>query len=137
MNIFFPVFVLLFYTLAIFAWMGYRRYGAVTRREVPVAYYKTFTGEEPEHLKVLSRHVSNLLEAPILFYVGSLIAFATGNTGSAVVLLAWLYVGLRLVHGYVHLGSNVVTWRFRVFVLSMVVLLAYLALIAFGIFGGS
>lgn len=136
MNIFAPVFVLLFYTLAVFAWMGFRRYGAVTRGEVPVAYYKTFSGEEPERLKVLSRHVSNLLEAPLLFYIGSLIAFVTGNTGSAVVLLAWLYVGLRLVHGYVHLGSNVVVWRFRVFALSMAALLAYLLLIAFGLFGG-
>lgn len=137
MNIFYPVFLLLFYTLAVFAWMGFRRYGAVARNEVPVAYYKTFSGEEPEHLRVLSRHVSNLLEAPLLFYIVSLIAFVTGNTGSAVVLLAWLYVGLRLIHGYIHLGSNVVIWRFRVFVLSMVTLLAYLLLIAFGIFGGS
>jgi hypothetical protein len=134
MNIFYPVFVLLFYTLTIYAWMGYRRYGAVSRGEVPTVYYKTFSGEEPEHLRVLSRHVSNLLEAPLLFYVGSLIAFVTGTTGSAVVLLAWLYVGLRLIHGYVHLGSNVVVWRFRVFALSMVLLLIYLALIAFGIF---
>ena len=126
---------MVFYTLAVYAYMGYRRYKAVYRREVPLAFYKTYNGEEPEALRVLSRHVINLLEAPLLFYVVSLVAFTTGNTGSAVVLLAWAYVGLRLVHGFIHLGSNIVAWRFRVFVLSMMVLTLYLALVAFGLFG--
>jgi hypothetical protein len=48
----------------------------------------------------------------------------TGQTGNWLLGLAWAYVGLRLVHTYVHLTSNVVLTRFRVFVLSMLTLTA-------------
>lgn len=41
--------------------------------------------------------------------------------------LAWLYVALRLLHAGIHIGSNHVPHRMRVFVLSVAVLLALLA----------
>ena len=38
--------------------------------------------------------------------------------------LAWLYVGLRLVHTLIHISYNYVIHRFMAFVLSMLTLLA-------------
>ena len=60
-------------------------------------------------------------------------AFVTGQQGVLVISLAWAYVALRLIHSYIHLGSNVVINRFRVFVLSIVVLAALLVVIFIGI----
>jgi hypothetical protein len=134
MSIFVPALVLTLHTLLVGAYLGYRRYAAVSRKEVPVSYYEAYVGEEPRELRVLSRHFRNLFEAPTLFYVLSIIAFATQLTGVLVLGLAWAYVLLRLVHSWVHLGPNVVLWRFRVFALSMLVLLAYLLVITAGLF---
>ena len=135
MEIFFPVLLLMFHTIFVVGFMGYRRYMAVTKREVDLNYYKLYVGEEPEKARVVSRHVINLLETPVLFYLGAIIAFVTAQSGTAILALAWVYVALRLVHSAIHLGPNVVIWRFRVFVLSMMVLMAFLAVIAVGLVG--
>ncbi len=71
-----------------------------------------------------SRHISNLFETPVLFYVIILMAFLTGQTGDVLLGLSWAFVALRFIHSYVHLTSNVVLTRFRMFVLSMLVLSA-------------
>ena len=78
---------------------------------------------------MLFRSVANLFETPILFYVIVLTAFVTGQSGYWLLGLAWAYVGLRFVHTYVHLTSNVVLTRFRVFVLSMLTLTALWAVV--------
>jgi hypothetical protein len=49
-------------------------------------------------------------------------AFVTGQSGSWLLGLAWTYVALRFFHSYVHLTSNVVLIRFRIFVVSMLTL---------------
>lgn len=133
MEIFYPVFLLMFHTLFIAAFMGFKRYSAVKSGSADPAYYQLYRGEEPDNLRALSRHLVNLLEAPLLFYVGSVIAFVSGQSGTLLLGLAWLYVGLRLVHSFVHLGSNVVLWRFKVFVTSMAVLTVFLAVVLIGI----
>jgi hypothetical protein len=78
--------------------------------------------EEPEKLRVHSRHLVNLFEAPVLFYVIAIVALITGQGGLLPVVLAWLYVALRCAHSWVHLTSNKVLLRFRLFALSMFVL---------------
>lgn len=133
MEIFYPVLLLVFHTIAVGAYMGYRRYTAVIRREVSLEFYELYIGEEPGELRVISRHMINLLETPPLLYLGAIIAFVTGQAGSVLITLAWVYVALRLVHTAVHLGSNVVVWRFRVFVLSIMVLAAFYLVLAWRI----
>jgi len=100
-------------------------------------YYSLYLGQEPEELRVISRHVINLLEVPPIFYIGAVIAFVTGQGGTILLALAWAYVALRLAHSAIHLGGNVVIWRFRVFVLSALVLTAFLGVVAFGLFAGT
>lgn len=130
MSLLYPALLLMLHTLLVAAYMGYRRYTAISRGDAPLAYYEAYQGQEPRALRVIARHFSNLLEVPILFYLLTIIAFITQLTGLLLVALAWSYVALRLVHSAIHLGPNVVIWRFRVFVLSMLVLLAYLLVIA-------
>lgn len=132
MNVLFPVFAMLAITLGVAVRLGVARYGAVSRREVDGRFYEAYQGEEPRSLRVLSRHFSNLLETPPLFYVACIIAYVTGQQGALIVGLAWAYVALRAVHSFVHLGPNIVILRFQVFVLSMAVLTAMLALLFVG-----
>ena len=126
MTILWPAFALFLLTMLVVARLATLRFGAVRGRQVDPRFYKIYRGEgEPESVAVVSRHVSNLYEMPTLFYAGTAIAFAAGLAGTPLVTLGWTYVGLRLVHSFVHLGSNNVLWRFRVFALSWLALLSF------------
>ena len=126
MEILWPAFALFGLTIFVVARLGTMRWRAVRRRQVDPRFYKIYRGDgEPEEVAVVSRHLVNLYEAPTLFYAGTAIAFAAGATGMPLVALGWTYVGLRFVHSFIHLGSNDVLWRFRVFALSWLALLAF------------
>ncbi len=79
----------------------------------------------PDVQKV-SNNIANQFEIPILFYALCIIIALTHNVGMLNVGLAWSYVALRYVHTYVHIGSNFVPLRMRIFALSLVIILAML-----------
>ena len=125
MQILFPLFALFALTLFVALRLGYLRYTAVAKREVDLRYFKSYDSfDEPERLRITSRHLINLLEMPMLFYIICILAFVTNQSSALLVSLAWGYVAARLVHSYIHLGANVVLWRFRVFGLSILILAA-------------
>jgi hypothetical protein len=78
---------------------------------------------EPESTAKPARHLTNLFEAPILFYVVCLAAMLEHVDGIAMQALAWLYVAARVVHSWVHLGGNRLRHRIRAFFFSWLVLL--------------
>ena len=134
MSILYPALALFALTAVCIFRLGYIRFGAIRRREIDPRFFEAFRGyEEPEPLRIHARHVRNLFEAPILLYVIVLIAYVTQQTGWLPVLLAWAYVLLRIAHSYVHLTSNRVMLRFRLFALSWIVLLVLWALVFLGI----
>ena len=65
----------------------------------------------------------NLFEMPVLFYVCCLALLVLQAVTPLLLGLAWLYVVLRCVHSFIHLGYNKVMHRFNVFALSNAVLL--------------
>ena len=124
MNVLYPVFAMFVLTISVAMRLAALRYSAVSKGKVNGKFYEAYVGEEPEYLRVTARHLTNLLEIPVLFYIGCLLAFVTHQSGALIVGLAWAYVLLRVIHTLVHLGSNVVLTRFRVFALSVFVLVA-------------
>ncbi len=124
MEILYPTFALAGLTLICVFRMGFLRFSAVRRGELDPRYYRLYRDhEEPEYLRAISRHVVNLYEAPILFYAVSIIAFVTESVTTLLIVLAWTYVALRYAHSYIHLTSNKVLYRFRLFAVSQIVLL--------------
>lgn len=124
MSILLPVFAMFLLTVFCAFRLAYLRYTAVSRGEVDLRYFRAYRDhEEPEKLRVHSRHLVNLFETPVLFYVIAFIALVTGQGGLLPVILAWIYVALRCAHSWVHLTSNNVLFRFQLFALSMFVLI--------------
>jgi hypothetical protein len=125
LSILIPGLVLGLYTLLFFFFMGYTRRAAIIGGEIGIEYYRTYDhGREPERLKVLTRHASNLLETPLLFYVALLFILTSGAANGMFLTLAWAYVAARFVHAYIHLGTNNVTHRFLAFGTSLLILTA-------------
>jgi hypothetical protein len=130
MAIVWPAFALVALTLAVVMRLARLRFAAVKAGQVDPRFYKLFRGDaEPETVAATARNLNNLFEMPTLFYAGVAIAFAAGQGGTLLVALAWAYVALRYLHSAIHLTSNKVLWRFRVFALSLFVLLAFWAVL--------
>jgi hypothetical protein len=124
MTILYPTFALAGLTFICVFRLGLLRFSAIRSGEIDGRYFRLYRGyDEPADLRVLSRHVVNLYEAPVLFYAVSIIAFVTETVSTLILALAWIYVLLRYAHSYVHLTSNKVIYRFRLFALSQIVLL--------------
>lgn len=124
MTILYPAFAMAALTFFCVSRMGLLRFSAIRRGEIDGRFFRLYKDyEEPEYLRVMSRHVVNLYEAPVLFYTISIIAFVTETVSILTLALAWAYVALRYVHSYIHLTSNRVVHRFRIFATSQFVLL--------------
>jgi hypothetical protein len=123
--IFAPVGVLALWTGLVLFLTGCRRIRAVvTRRLSRGAFRLGESPEVPENIAVFNRNLMNLLELPVLFYVACLALYVTHQVGTATLALAWIYVGLRLVHSMIHLTYNKVVHRLVPFAASNFVLLA-------------
>ena len=77
--------------------------------------------EKDVDLVVLSDY-NHLLEQPTIFYATALTLALLGSESAAAVMLAWGYVGLRVVHSLLQALWNKIEVRFGVFALSTLVL---------------
>ena len=123
--IFGPVCVLALWTLFVLYMTGSRRVRAALSGRVPrEAFRLGESADVPPDISLVNRNFMNLLEAPVLFYVVCLCFFVTRQVQTGVVLLAWLYVLLRVVHSFIHLTSNRIVHRLVAHAASNIVLLS-------------
>lgn len=121
--IFLPVAVLALWTLFVLLLVPIRRFTAASQKKVTAEDFRF--GESanvPGDVAIANRAWMNLLEAPLLFYVASLVFYVTDNVQQPVMWMAWAYVGLRIVHTLIHVTYNKVFHRLTAFALSNVVL---------------
>lgn len=85
------------------------------------------------HVSIPNRNFMNLLEAPVLFYFVSVVAFALQSVDQLTVQLAWSYFSLRVLHSLIHLTYNKVLYRGLVFAVSNGVLVVIWAKLFIGI----
>ncbi|MGJ8668857.1 MAG: MAPEG family protein [Oceanococcus sp.] len=120
-----PSFAMFALTMSCIFAMGFARYRAIKQREIRISYFRTYNeGSQPERLHLLSRHVQNHFEVPPLFHLGVIVAYVSGSVTMAASVFAWLFVAARVLHTYIHLGSNNVSRRFFVFGFSLLSLCA-------------
>ena len=133
-----PAFALFALTMLSVARLARMRFAAARAGRVDPRFYKVYKGEgEPPELAATSRNVTNLHEMPTLFYAATAIAFAAGEAGALLVALGWMYFLLRLAHTVVHVTTNKVMWRFRAFLASWIVLVAYWATLGTALLRGA
>ena len=95
------------------------RVRSVRRHEVrPNDFKYGESAAVPPGVSIPNRNYMNLLELPMLFYAVCLVLYVTAGGSSVPVAVAWVYVGLRIVHSLIHLTYNQVIHRLSVFALS-------------------
>lgn len=110
------------YTLLLFAmWalLGYVRISSGLRGKIPSEYIRVGEGPRPaDKIVDIHHHFSNQFEIPVLFYLGCIVALVTESVDPTTVVLAWSFVGLRVVHTAVVLVKNDPRLRVGPYVLS-------------------
>ena len=92
------------------------RFDAVKCGNLPASYFKLFQGTEvPEKVAVYSRHIDNQFQVPPYFMLTCLVAAQVDAVSILTVVFAWIFVFSRLVHSYIHLGSNNVIQRAKAY----------------------
>jgi hypothetical protein len=116
-----PAFVQFALTVYVLGRMGQGRLRAVRLRQVKRSEIDTKSAYSESVQKFANKYVSQF-ELPVLIYVVLAFALAKGLIDFVLIGLAWAFVGMRLVHSYVHTGRNRIPTRFKVFVAGLVFL---------------
>jgi hypothetical protein len=119
-----PVLVQVPLTFALMAWMWKLRIGALKSREVTFKDIALREPAWPARVTQIGNCFHNQLELPVLFYVLVAFVLITRTNDIVFVVLAWAFVLARLVHAYIHTGSNDVQSRFYAMAASLTVLIA-------------
>ena len=117
-----PLLVQVTMTFAIGFWMAGLRVSAVRSRAVHPRDIALREPNWPPRILQIQNAFHNQLEMPVLFYVLPILALFTKLADLAFVLLAWLFVALRVLHAYVHVTTNNVPRRGRWFLASCAVI---------------
>src|SRR6185503_21284143 len=74
--ILYPVFAMFALVVGVFLRLAQLRFAAVRGGTMDPTFYRLYQGgEEPEHIRVLTRHFINLFEMPLMFYVVVILTF--------------------------------------------------------------
>lgn len=118
-----PLFVQVLLTFGLILWMAYHHTSLLRNGEVhPRDIALRERNWPPDVLKV-DNAAHNQLETPVLFYVLTILAIITRHADLLFVVLAWVFVLLRIAHAYVHVTSNRVALRGPLFGLALMVLI--------------
>ena len=83
----------------------------------------------PDEVRKVANNIRNQFQVPVLFFVLTLALFARGSVDLLALAIAWLFVASRLVHSYIHIGSNYVPNRTRVFTVGVLCVFALFGLL--------
>lgn len=118
-----PVFLLIGLTFYVLLLTGWSRYRAVRQGETKVRDIALGQPNWPSRAMQYSNNYANLLQLPVLYYVLVVLALLLHKTDTLLIVLSWVFVGLRYAHAYIHITSNYVPNRFSTFVAGMIVLI--------------
>ncbi len=124
-----PAAVLVVWTLIVMCWIIPVRFGALAK--VDKSKFTGKVGGRGQDLEGLlpnranwpSHNYTHLHEQPTLFYAVIMILAIVGPSATDI-LIAWVYVALRIVHSFWQILVNKLPLRFALFLLSTIALLA-------------
>ena len=127
--IFGPLLAQMLLTVGMFGLLAARKAQAVRLKKVNLKQAALDHSAWPDEVIKVSNNIANQFETPILFYVVCLALFQLNAVSGPVLMLAWLYVATRFVHAFVHVRSNRVPIRMRVFAAGLLIVFVLMLLI--------
>ena len=125
-NIFWPTFALVGLVFAVWMTMFVQRMRHMKRVPPRPDQLSTASSSRQyfEPVEMASNNFSNMFELPVLYFALVPLLIVTANVNGFQVLLAWLFVLLRIGHSIIHIGPKNVPARFITYLMSTIVLVA-------------
>ena len=120
-----PVVALVVWTFVMWGWMYATRMPAIRRsgmRFDPLAPRGEQMASLPAQVRWKADNYNHLFEQPTLFYALAIVLALVGRGVDTDAMLAWTYVGSRVVHSVVQATINEIELRFALFFVSSLVL---------------
>ena len=121
-EIFLPVLVQVLITIAGFMLLGVRKAKAIRAGGVDSTKTALDNDAWPNYVLMVSNNIRNQFQVPVLFYVLCFVFYSIEAVTTTVLYLAWAFVISRAIHAYIHMSSNNVPARFRVFTIGFVIM---------------
>ena len=122
-----PVMALVAWSLVMWLWMYVTRLPAMRKAGMkpdPNAPRGEQMSQLPASVRWKADNYNHLMEQPTIFYAAALALALMGQGDGVNLILAWAYVGLRVVHSLWQALTNVIEVRFALFALSTLPLIA-------------
>lgn len=124
-----PVAVLIAWSLIMLLWMVLVRLPAMKRAGIDI---NKVVGGKPGGLDGViddkaqwpAHNYIHLMEQPTIFYAAAFLLAFVGDGHGLNAMIAWAYVGLRIVHSLIQATSNIIRFRFLAFALSTLCMIA-------------
>jgi hypothetical protein len=120
--IFWPVLIQIAITVAGFMLLGVRKAKALKAGNVDMTKTALDNDAWPDDVLMVSNNIRNQFQVPVLFYVLCFVFYSINAVSTTVLYLAWAFVISRAIHAYIHMSTNYVPARFRVFTIGFVLM---------------
>jgi hypothetical protein len=118
-----PLFVQVLLTFAMMLGMMVCRGSALMRGETRIESIAMREPNWPRQATLFANCFSNQFELPVLFYVLTVLAMITKHADLLFVLLAWIFVALRVLQALIHVTTNDVRLRGGFYGVGAIILL--------------
>ena len=126
LGILWPTFALVALIFIVWFVLFVQRFGHMRRN--PPRAEDIATGEAAMRyftpVEMSANNLRNLFEMPVLYLALVPLLLITHHANHLQVLLAWIFVALRALHSFIHIGPKKVMPRFLVYLASCIVLSA-------------
>ena len=131
-----PLFVQVALTFALLFGMAFLRTGNIRSRAVDWRAIALREPAWPARTTQVANAFANQFEVPVLFYVLVVLLIVLRHADLLFVILAWIFVVLRLVHAAIHVSTNKVPRRGEVYGIGVLVLFIMWVIFAVEILAG-
>ena len=124
-DIFGPFIGMLLLTFVVWVVMYVRRITFMVKNNIHAQRLSTpERGAEiiPEEVSHASNNLKNLFEVPVIFYALCLYLYVAGQVDEIYLVMAWVFLGLRVVHSLIQCTVNIVMLRFVAYLVSSIAL---------------
>jgi len=131
-----PVLVQIALTVVVFLMLGARKLSAFKAKTVDLRKAALDNSAWPDDVRKVSNNIQNQFQLPVIFYVLCFAFLITNSVSLEVLILAWGFATSRVVHSYIHVGSNHVPARSRIFMVGCICLILLSVLLTIRLFSG-
>lgn len=132
------VLALVVWSLLIWVWMYVKRIPAMNKAKIAPqdARFPGSLSGLPDSVRAAADNYNHLMEQPTIFYALAFVTYLLSLQTPFTAGLAWVYVGLRVVHSLIQITANRVALRFLVFALSSIVLIVWASCVVMSVLAG-